>query len=95
MAYPVGPKMRWSTQIEFLDGTVISGTDDEDAIERWRRLAAWTDFGAEDRDRWMNLVLDRARVFYGAGLIGISAASSPGQILDSLAAERCILVRRR
>lgn len=96
MAYSTPPKRApWRVQVEFLDGTIIEGVDDDDVVGRWRRLALWAgDDGLTDAE-WLDRVLDRARVFYGAGLIGVSGSSTPRQIVDALAAEQCLMVRRR
>jgi hypothetical protein len=95
-AYPVPSKRRrWRTQIEFLDGTVIDAMSDGDAVDRWARLAGWSDPKAlDDRAAWMESILTRARVFYGARLIGINAYTPTTLILDALAAEQCLLLRR-
>ena len=95
-AYPVPEKRWWMVQVEFLDGTIIDGASDFDVIDRWRRLASWTDPNAtEFPEQWLNRVFDRARQFYGAALIGIGAKSEPEHILDALAAEDCVILRRR
>jgi hypothetical protein len=77
--------------VEFLDGTLIQGVTDQDVLDRWRRLAAFTDATAEeDPDAWLVKILDRCRVFYGAALIGIDATTPPAAILDALWAEACL-----
>lgn len=94
--YPVPEKRHWLVQAEFLDGTIIEGMSDEDVIVRWRRLAGWADPTAQsDPEQWLQRVLDRARVFYGAVLIGINEHSAPEHILNALAAEQCLILRRR
>lgn len=94
--YP-GPKARhWEVQVEFLDGTVIDAMSDEDALERWRRIAAWTDPTSEsDPVGWMNRVLDRARVFYQVPLVGITGHAPAAVILDALADGNCLELRRK
>lgn len=96
MAYPA-PKLRnWTVQIEFLDGTIIDAQDDDEALERWRRIAAWTDDGAESDPRgWMDRVLARARTFYVAHLDSVTGQSSATQILEALDAEKCLSLRRK
>lgn len=96
MAYPA-PKVRnWTVQIEFLDGTIIDAQDDEDALDRWRRVAAWTDDTAEVNPReWMDKILARARTFYVAQLSGVTGQSSATQILEALDAEKCLSLRRK
>lgn len=94
--YPAPKHRFWRTQIEFLDGTVVDAADDEDAIARWRRLASWTDPTAEANPvDWMGRVLDRARVVYGCGLVGIQPNMPASRILDALAEEGVILLRRK
>ena len=97
MAYPVPARRpRWRVQIEFLDGTTIDGMSDDDVLDRWRRLASWSDpLIAKNRDDWLWRVLDRARRDYGAALIGLHPRSDPRLLLDGLAAERCLTLRRR
>lgn len=91
MSYPVPGKPKWSVAIEMLDGTRIEGVDDTDVLDRWRRLASWTDPDAEALPaEWLQKILDRCRVFYGAGLIGITVTTDPALILDALFAEGCI-----
>lgn len=94
--YP-GPKRRvWEVQIEFLDGTTIDATCDEDALERWRRVAAWSDPTVQtDPVDWMERVLARARTFYGASLTGITGRSTSTQILEAMSAENCLSLRRK
>ena len=95
-AYPAAKLRRWDVQVEFLDGTVIDATSDEDAIDRWRRIAAWTDPTAETNPRdWMERILGRSREVYGAALTMITPDTPPGSILDALAAEGCLYVRRK
>ena len=94
--YPAPRRRRWLVQVEFLDGTTIDASSDADAMDRWRRLAAWSDETAvTDPDDWMERVLARARVFYNAGLIGITPKMDPKVILDALDAEGCLIVRRK
>lgn len=94
--YPA-PKVRsWKVQVEFFDGTTIDATSDEDALDRWRRLATWSDETAETHPvDWMNRVLSRARVFYMAPLPGLTGESPPGDVLDALAAGNCLYLRRK
>lgn len=94
--YEAPKRRRWETQVEFLDGSVIDATSDDDAIERWKRIASWTDETAiSDPADWMERVLARARTFYQAGLIGITSESGSTVILDALNAEGCLIVRRK
>jgi len=96
MAYPAPFKKDWSVQVEFLDGTEISGMSDADVVERWRRVAAWTDPTAlDDPAGWVVKVLDRARVFYGADLDGLGGLTPPATLLDRLAASGVLILRRR
>lgn len=83
-------------QVEFFDGTVIDATSDEDALSRWRRIATWTDPTAETNPKdWMARVLMRARTIYRAELVGITPDSSDTEILDALADEGCLYLRRK
>lgn len=94
--YPAAKRRVWDTQIEFLDGTTIDATSDEDAVDRWRRMAAWTDESAITNPAdWMERVLARARSFYQAGLIGLDGQSEATDILDALHAEQCLIIRRK
>ena len=96
MAYPAPPKPNWNTQIEFWDGNIIYGVDDEDALTRWRRLASWTDPTAiDDPADWQSRVIDRARVAYGATLNGVTPDTAPTPFLDALADGGAIMLRRR
>lgn len=95
-AYPAGKRRSWNTQVEFLDGHTIDAVSDEDAIERWRRMAAWSDpVATSNPTEWMQRVLTRAREFYQADLRDIDAASSATDILDALSRERCLDLRRK
>ena len=94
-AYPAPERQRWSTSVEFLDGTTIHGTSDSDVILRWCRLTALWDERAADPAVLKAHVAERCRGFYGAALIGIDAATPDEQFLDALAAERCITLRRK
>lgn len=91
------PKHRsWQVQIEFFDGTTIDATGDKDALERWRRLATWSDPTADTHPvAWMGRVLDRARVFYGAKLTNIRPDDNATIILDALYAEGALILRRK
>lgn len=83
-------------QVEFFDGTVIDATSDDDAVERWRRIATWSDPTAETNPAdWMLRVLMRARTIYGARLEGITPDSSSTDILEALADEECLYLRRK
>lgn len=96
MAYPAPKRRRWEVQVEFLDGTTIDAMSDQDVIERWARVAAWSDPTAEtDTAAWLDRVLERARVFYEAKLVGISGTAPPAVILDALAEENCLTLRRK
>jgi hypothetical protein len=96
MAYPAPKRRNWTVQIEFLDGTIIDASDDQDALERWRRIAAWSDPTAETNPRdWMERVIARSRVFYVAHLSGVTPDSSATQILEALDAEKCLSLRRK
>lgn len=96
MAYPAPKRRNWTVQVEFLDGTTIDASDDTDALDRWRRVAAWSDPSAEsDPVDWMNRILARARVFYVAHLFGVTGESTPTQILEALDAEKCLSLRRK
>lgn len=95
-AYTAPKPRNWNTQVEFFDGTVIDATSDEDAIERWRRLAAWTDQTAETHPKdWMARILMRARTVYRANLSGITPDSTDTEILDALDDEGCLYLRRK
>lgn len=92
------PKKRmWNVQVEFLDGTIIDAISDEDAVERWRRLAAWTDTTVEtDPEAWMDRVLARARVVYGAQFpSGLNGSAPAPMILNALDDAECLIVRRK
>lgn len=94
--YPAPKPRDWIVQVEFFDGTVIDATSDDDAIERWRRVAAWTDPTAETHALdWMARVLMRARTVYQAALTGITPSSTSTEILDALADENCLYLRRK
>jgi hypothetical protein len=96
MAYPAPKRRVWTVQIEFLDGTTIDASSDEDALDRWRRLAGWTDPTVDTHPiDWMDRVLARARSFYGAHLNGITGESEATVILDALDAEQCLSLRRK
>jgi len=96
MAYSTPTRKRWRTQIEFLDGSTVEGTDDADALDRWLRLAAWGDPAViDDPSGWLDRVLARARAFYGATLSAVHSGTPPTELLDALAAERVVEVRRR
>lgn len=94
--YPA-PKVReWTVQVEFLDGTTIDAASDEDAVERWRRIAEWSDpTVGSDPIGWMDRVLDRARTFYRAGLENVRGGSTCTEILDALDDADCIVLRRK
>jgi len=94
--YP-GPKLRhWTVQIEFFDGTVIDAASDEDALVRWRRLASWSDPTAENMpEDWQERILARARTFYQAALEGLNGRSDPTEVLDALADQNCLYLRRK
>jgi hypothetical protein len=95
-AYPVPDKRApWRVQVEFLDGTQINGMSDEDVVSRWRRMAAWFDEGAEKHPaRWQQRVVAHARAVYGAELPLIGPSTPAEALLDALAAERCLMLRR-
>lgn len=94
--YPAPKRRVWSVQVEFLDGTVIDAASDDDAIERWRRIASWSDESAlTDPVDWMDRVLARARVFYNAELLGITGHAPSSVILNALSDEKCIELRRK
>lgn len=94
--YPASKRRPWDVQIEFMDGTTIDATSDEDAIDRWQRLAAWWDESAlDDKSAWMEKVLMRARTAYQVVLPGVTASTPPRQYLDALSAEGCLIVRRK
>jgi hypothetical protein len=94
--YPAPKRRRWEVQVEFLDGLIIDAASDDDVVARWRNFPSWSDESAmTDPVDWMNRVLDRARTFYHAGLIGINGNSTPTEILDALSAEECIILRRK
>jgi len=95
-AYPVPDKRpRWRTQVEFLDGTIIDGMSDTDCVERWRRVASWTDTSAEqDPAAWQELMLNRARAVYGAELADLDGLSAPESVLEALADAGCLMLRR-
>jgi len=96
MSYPAPGKPKWRVAIEMLDGTRITGIDDVDVFDRWRRVASWSDPEAERKPvQWLQKILDRCRVFYGAGLIGITVETDPALILDALFAEGCIATLQR
>lgn len=96
MAYPAPKRRNWIVQIEFLDGTVIDASSDEDAMERWRRLATWTDPTAETDPRgWQQRILERARTVYGATLPLITDLSGPTELLEALDKESCLSLRRK
>lgn len=96
MAYPAAEIRKWEVQIEFFDGTVIDAASDADAVERWRRVAAWTDPTAETNPTdWQERVIHRARVFHQAKLKGLSGTSTPTALLDALSDEDCLYLRRR
>jgi hypothetical protein len=83
-------------QVEFFDGTVIDATSDEDALERWRRIAAWSDPTAEvDPTDWQERILHRARVFHQANLEGLTGTTKPTELLDALAEADCLYLRRK
>lgn len=92
MAYPAPSRQRWAVAVEFLDGTRIVGADDADVVDRWWRLG-WGD--DPDRDEFKTVRAQRARAFYGAGLIGIGADTPDRLFLDALAAEGCLTVIRK
>jgi hypothetical protein len=97
MEYPA-PKSRrhWKVQVEFHDGTTIDAASDEDALERWRRIAAWSDPTAEtDPTDWMTRILARSRVFYVTPLTGITPESTATEILEALANGNCLSLRRK
>lgn len=95
-AYPAPERRKWDVQVEFFDGTVIDAASDEDALERWRRVAAWTDPTAEvDPIDWQERVIHRARVFHRARLDGITGKTPPAELLDALAEEDCLYLRRK
>lgn len=94
-AYPVPDKRaKWRTQVEFLDGTVIDGMSDVDCVERWRRLAAWSDVEAEIPVRWQNKMLHRARAVYGLDLAELDGLSTPEALLNALGDAGCLILRR-
>lgn len=95
MAYPVPTRLRWTTAVEFLDGTRIEGVGDSDVVMRWCRLLSWWDAAAADPSVLKQHVAERARGFYGARLIGIDGATPDDQFLDALAAERCLTLMRK
>lgn len=95
-AYPAPKHRPWQVQIEFLDGVVIDAVSDDDALDRWRRVASWTDPTAEaDPNDWLERVLARVRVVYRAPLEGVSSRSTPTEILDAIASTECLIVRRK
>ena len=94
--YPAPKARSWKVQVEFFDGTTIDATSDADAVDRWRRLASWSDPTAETvPEDWMNRVLARARTFYGAELSGLTGASSASEILNAMADQECLFLRRK
>lgn len=96
MGYPAPKRRNWIVQIEFLDGTTIDASSDDDAVERWRRLAAWVDPTAESNPLdWTERVLMRARTVYGAELPGITVLSTATELLEALDAESCLSLRRK
>lgn len=96
MGYPAPKRRNWVVQIEFLDGTIIDASSDEDAMDRWRRLASWTDPTAEsDPVDWTDRILMRARTVYGANLLDITSASTPTEILDALSDQGVLSLRRK
>jgi hypothetical protein len=96
MAYPAPKRRNWLVQVEFLDGTILDGMDDDEIMERWRRVASWSDPTAEtDPTDWMGRILARARTFYVAHLYGINERSSSTEILEAMDAEKCLSLRRK
>lgn len=96
MAYPAPKRRVWTVQIEFLDGTTIDASDDVDALDRWRRIAAWSDPTAESNpEEWMEKILARSRIFYSAALFEVTGRSPASQILEALDAEKCLSLRRK
>lgn len=96
MAYPAPKRRTWIVQVEFLDGTIIDASSDEDAMDRWRRLATWTDPTAEtNQTGWQQRILERARSVYGASLPQITNLSSPTELLEALDKENCLSLRRK
>lgn len=96
MEYPAPKRRNWMVQIEFLDGTVIDASSDDDAMDRWRRLASWTDPTAEsDPVDWTERVLMRAKTVYGANLPDITSTSTPTVILDALSDQGVLSLRRK
>jgi hypothetical protein len=95
-AMPAPELRKWEVQIEFFDGTVIDAASDDDAMDRWRRVAAWTDPTAETSPQdWQERVIHRARVFHGAKLEGLTGESKPADVLNALFEEDCLYLRRK
>lgn len=91
------PKRRlWMVQVEFFDGITIDAMSDDDALERWRRVSAWTDETALDPNSdWLDRVLNRARSYWNVELEGLNARSSATEILDALYDAECLILRRK
>ena len=92
-AYPVPDRQRWLVCVQHLDGTQMTGTSDADVLDRWRRLH-WAS-PEMDPGAFKDRIAGHARVIYGAGLIGIGAATDDGAFLDALAAEGVLTVSRK
>jgi hypothetical protein len=82
-AYPAIGKRRWSVAVEFHDGTRIEGVDDQDVLDRWRRLSEW-DGTPRDPEAWLGRILTHSSAVYGADVSTLSPLSTAEGIIDTL-----------
>jgi hypothetical protein len=94
-ASPAPGKFRWSTAVEFLDGTMIYGADARDIMERWGRLLGWAAGHALSSDDVKITALGFARGFYGAELDDGVVDLDDLDFLRSLSAAKVIYLIER